>query len=118
ALEILATVQTRAQNEVAIQQRAGFAEQEKQIFAHLGSVRRWRAVLKAWPLLRIRCSGGRPKTLAMQLAIEEQSAGLDSVEEPFDGSSKGARQRRALSIRRAILPRCIICGLVGLGCGS
>jgi len=60
----------------------------------LGSARRWRAVLKAWPLLRIRCSGGRPKTLAsraMQLGIEEQSAGLDSVEEPFDGSSKGAR---------------------------
>ena len=35
ALEILAAVQTRAQNEVAVQQRAGFAEKCQQIFAHL-----------------------------------------------------------------------------------
>ena len=51
ALEILAAVQTRAQNEVAVQQRAGFAEKGQQIFVHLGSARRWRAVF-----------GGPPKT--------------------------------------------------------
>jgi hypothetical protein len=34
ALEILAAVKTRAQNEMAIQQRAGLAEQGQQIFAH------------------------------------------------------------------------------------
>ena len=35
ALEILAAVQTGAQNEVAVQQRAGSAEKCQQIFAHL-----------------------------------------------------------------------------------
>jgi hypothetical protein len=44
-------MQTRAQNEVAVQQRPGFPEKRQQIFAHLGSARRWRAVF-----------GGPPKT--------------------------------------------------------
>ena len=38
-------------------------------------------------------------------------------EEPFDEPSNGARQRRALP-RSGILPRCIIGGLVGFGCGG
>ena len=53
----------------------------------------------------------------MQLAIEEQSARLGCVREPFDEPSNGAREPRAL-LRSGILPRCIIGGLVGLGCGG
>ncbi len=35
ALEILAAVQTGAQDEMAIQQRAGFAEKREKVFAHV-----------------------------------------------------------------------------------
>ncbi|MGC2626493.1 MAG: hypothetical protein WA269_06620, partial [Candidatus Udaeobacter sp.] len=48
-LEILAAMQTRAQNKVAVQQRAGFPKKGQQIFAHLGSARRWRAVFGGPP---------------------------------------------------------------------
>ena len=39
-------------------------------------------------------------------------------EEKFDEPSNGARERRALLGSGIILPRCIIRGLVGLGCGG
>jgi hypothetical protein len=38
--------------------------------------------------------------------------------EPFDEPSNGARQRRALPGSGTILPRCIICSLVGLRCAG
>ena len=53
----------------------------------------------------------------MQLAIEEQSAGLDCMGDPFDEPSNGAREARALP-RSGILTRRIIRGLVGIGCGG
>jgi hypothetical protein len=37
ALEILPAVQAGAQNEVALEQRPGFAEKREEVFAHLGS---------------------------------------------------------------------------------
>jgi hypothetical protein len=49
-------MQTRAQNKVAIQQRAGFAEKRQEVVAHLGSARRWRAVF-----------GGPPKTVTSRV---------------------------------------------------
>jgi len=39
-LEILAAMQPRAQNEMAIEQRAGLAKKREEILAHLGSGRR------------------------------------------------------------------------------
>ena len=120
ALEILAAVQTRAQNEVAVEQRAGFAEKCEQIFAHLGSARRWRAVLKAWPLLRIRCSGGSPKTSADD--AEHVNCGEEEIarcvdEQPFDEPSNGAREPRALP-GSGILTRCIIRRFYRVPCGG
>ncbi len=109
ALEILAAVQTRAQNEVAVQQRAGFAKKGKEIVAHLGSARRWRAVF-----------GGPPKMSrhgTKHAKNGEEMVARRILEEPFDEPSNGARERRALP-RSGILPRCIIRGLVGLSCGG
>jgi hypothetical protein len=59
ALEIFPAVQARAQNEMALEQSAGIAEERKQFFTHipiLGSARRWRAVF-----------GGAPKTFASRV---------------------------------------------------
>src|SRR6266496_6152041 len=66
---------------MAIQQRTGFSEKREQIFTHLRSARRWRAVF-----------GGPPKTLAshaMYLVIEEKNAVLNSVAGLFDELSNG-----------------------------
>ena len=43
ALEILPAVQAGAQNEMAIEERSGFAEKSEEIFVHLGSARASRA---------------------------------------------------------------------------
>ena len=95
---------------MAVQQRAGFAEKCQQIFAHLGSARRWRAVF-----------GGPPKTSrhgTKHVKEGEEIIARRIPEEPFDEPSNGARQRRALPKRGAILPRCIIRRLVGLRRGG
>src|SRR6266496_1393586 len=91
---------------MAIQQRTGFSEKREQIFTHLRSARRWRAVF-----------GGPPKTLAshaMYLVIEEKNAVLNSVAGLFDELSNGVRQRRALPRRGNILSRGVICRLSGV----
>ena len=95
---------------MAVQQGPGFAEKCQQIFVHLGSARRWRAVF-----------GGPPKTNwrgAKHVKGEEEMIARRINEEPFDEPSNGARERRALPGSGPILPRCIIRGLVGLRCGG
>src|SRR6266516_943203 len=81
-------MQAGTQDEMAVQQRAGLAEKSQQIFAHLGSARRWRAVF-----------GGPPKTFRERTCHpegEREGVGPPAVQKPFDEPSNGARQRRAL----------------------
>jgi hypothetical protein len=108
-LEIFAAVQTRAQNEVAVQQRAGFAEKCKEIFFHWESACRWRAV-----------SGGPPKTSrsdAKQVNRRQQMIVRHIEQRAFDELPNGARQRHALPGSGTVLPGCIICRMNGLRCG-
>src|SRR5438067_3275174 len=109
ALEIFAAVQTRAQNEVAVQQGSGLTKYRKEIFVHLGSARRWRAVF-----------GGPPKISdgTKHVKGREEMIVRRIHEEPFDEPSNGAREPRALPRSGIILPRCVIRGLVRLGCGG
>src|SRR5262245_49892270 len=116
ALKILAAVQTRAQNEVTIEERPGFPEKCKEIFVHLGSAGRWRAPFDGssnglwlagktvlWlPLFRRFATrpfvfGGPPKTTR-----EPPAHGRVNCALPGSG----------------ILPGRIICGLIGLSCSG
>src|SRR4051794_35627023 len=95
---------------MAIQQRAGFAENCKELVAHLGSARRWRAVF-----------GGPPKRCrdASEHGKRREEMILRHIhEEPFDEPSNGARQRRALPGSGTLLARCIIGRLISFGCGG